>query len=90
VFSPRRSNLFLLAGPAIIRRGGDAWDGASGSDVTDFGGVVGFGIRANVTPRFRLNFTAETYLYSFSGGLADSDFQADVLVGVGVPIALGH
>ena len=90
VFSPRRSNLFLLAGPAIIRRGGDAWDGADGSDVTDFGGVVGFGIRANVTPRFRLNFTAETYLYSFSGGLADSDFQADVLVGVGVPIAFGH
>ena len=90
VLSPRRSNLFILAGPAIVRRGGDAWEGADGSDVTDFGGVVGFGIRANVTPRFRLNFTAETYLYSFSGGAANGDFQADILVGVGVPIGLGH
>jgi hypothetical protein len=90
VFSPRRSNLFLLAGPAIVRRGGDAWKGADGSDITDFGGVVGFGVRANVTPRFRLNFTAESYLYNFNGGASDGDFQADLLVSVGVPIALGH
>jgi hypothetical protein len=89
VVSPRRSNLFLLAGPAIIKRGGDAWKGVKSSDITDFGGVVGFGIRANVTPRFRINFTAETYLYSFDGGGSNSKFQADVLVGLGVPISIG-
>ncbi len=90
VISPARSNLFLLAGPAIITRGGDAWDGVDSGDKTDFGGVVGLGIRANVTPRFRLNLTAETYLYSFSAGNSDSQFQSDVLVSVGIPIALSH
>lgn len=89
VLSPRRSNLYLLAGPAIVRRGGEAWDGLDGSDVTDFGGVVGLGVRANVTPRFRLNITAESYLYSFDGGGNDSKFQADVLVSIGVPISIG-
>lgn len=89
VITPRRSNLYLLAGPAVIHRGGDAWSGYD--DLTDIGGVAGFGIRANVTPRFRLNLTAETYLYSLdvSGVSNDSKFQADVLVTVGVPISLG-
>lgn len=90
VISPARSNLFLLAGPAIIKRGGDAWEGVDSEDLTDFGGVVGFGIRANVTPRFRLNLTAETYLHSFQAGESDSKFQSDVLVSVGIPISLGR
>lgn len=88
VFSPRRSNLFLLAGPAVVTRGGDAWDGVDKSDITDFGGVIGLGIRANVTPRFRLNITAESYLYSFNGGGTESKFQSDILISIGVPIAL--
>ena len=87
VINPRRSNLFLLAGPAVIARGGDAWDGVDGT--TDFGGVVGFGFRANVTPRFRVNFTAESYLYSFSTEGSDSKFQSDILVSLGIPISLG-
>lgn len=90
VISPPRSNLFLLAGPALIKRGGDAWEGVDSEDLTDFGGVVGFGIRANVTPRFRLNLTAESYLYSFQAGDSDTKFQADVLVSVGIPISLGR
>jgi hypothetical protein len=90
VISPARSNLFLIAGPAYIHRGGDAWEGVDSDDLNDFGGVVGFGIRANVTPRFRLNLTAETYLYSFQAGQSDSKFQSDVLVSVGVPISLGR
>ncbi len=90
VISPRRSNLFLLVGPAIVTRGGDAWKGVKKSDITDFGGVVGLGIRASVTPRFRINFTAESYLYSFNGGGTKSKFQSDILVSLGVPIALSH
>lgn len=90
VISPARSNLFLIAGPAYIHRGGDAWEGVDSEDLNDFGGVVGLGIRANVTPRFRLNLTAETYLYSFQVGNAESKFQSDVLVSIGIPIALGH
>jgi hypothetical protein len=89
VISPRRSNLYLLAGPAIVKRGGDAWKGVKSSDITDFGGVVGFGFRANVTPRFRVNFTAESYLYSFDGGGPDSKFQSDLLVSLGIPISIG-
>lgn len=89
VYSPRRSNLFVLVGPAVVTRGGDAWDGVDKGDITDFGGVVGLGIRANVTPRFRLNITAESYLYSFDGGGPDSKFQSDILVSIGVPISLG-
>jgi hypothetical protein len=89
VVSPRRSNLFLLAGPAIVKRGGDFWSDFDAGDITDFGGVVGFGFRANVTPRFRVNFIAESYLYSFDGGADESKFQADLLVSLGVPISIG-
>lgn len=88
VYTPRRSNLFLLVGPAVVKRGGDAWDGVKSGDITDFGGVVGVGIRANVTPRFKLNITAESYLYSFDGGSGDSKLQSDLLVSIGVPIGL--
>lgn len=89
LFSPRRSNLYFLVGPSIVKRGGDAWDGTNSSDLTDFGGVVGLGINANVTPKFRLNVTAETFLYSADPLDTGSEFQADVLVSIGVPIKLG-
>jgi hypothetical protein len=88
LFSPRRSNLYFLAGPAIVSRGGDAWEGAPG-DLTSFGGVAGIGINANVTPTFRINFTAETYLHSPDPLDTGSEFQADVLITFGVPIKLG-
>ncbi len=58
--------------------------------MTDFGGVIGFGFRANVTPRFRVNFTGESYLYSFNGGGTNSKFQSDILVSLGIPISLSH
>lgn len=90
VLTPPRSNLFLIAGPAFIKKGGDAWEGIDSEDLRDIGGVVGLGVRANVTPRFRLNLTAETYLYSFQVEGADSKFQADLLVSIGVPIGLGR
>ncbi|MDH5284562.1 MAG: porin family protein [Gemmatimonadota bacterium] len=89
LFSPRRSNLYFLAGPAFISRGGDAWDGASSDDLKDWGGVAGIGINANVTPKFRINLTAEAYLYSADPVGTGSEFQADILVSVGVPIKLG-
>ena len=88
LFSPRRSNMYFLGGPAIVSRGGDAWDGAPG-DLTSFGGVAGLGINANVTPKFRINFTAESYLYSADPLNTGSEFQADVIFTFGVPIKLG-
>lgn len=90
VVQPRRANIYFLAGPAIVTRGGDAWKGVKKSDITDFGGVVGLGIKASVTPRFRINLTAESYLYSFNGGGSNSKFQSDILVALGVPISLSH
>jgi len=90
VFTPRRSNFFVLGGPAIIKRSGDFWDSFDNDKITDFGGVVGVGARANITPSFRMVVTVESYLFSFNpGGNADSEFQSDFLVSIGVPIKLG-
>ena len=88
LWSPRRSNLYFLGGPAIVSRGGDAWEGAPG-DLTTFGGVAGIGINANVTPTFRINFTAESYLHSADPLDTGSEFQADIIISFGVPIKLG-
>lgn len=94
LFRPRRSNLNFILGAAYVKHGGDAWDDPSTSETSDIGGVVGFGLRANITPRFTLVLTAEANIYSFdpdgSDTLFDSKTQTDLMFSVGVPIALSH
>ena len=89
-FRPRRSNLYGILGGAVVNHGGDAWKGTN--QLTDFGAVVGFGLRASVTPRISLNMTAEAYIYSFdpdgTGNTFTSKTQEDLLFTVGVPIKL--
>jgi len=92
VLRPRRSNLSLLAGPLLVVHGGDAWNGADKK--TSVGGVVGFGLRANVTPKFAVNIRGEVNLYQFDPDNSDDNlagffpgaFQQDVVVSIGIPI----
>jgi hypothetical protein len=96
VFRPRRSNLNLIGGIAMVHHGGDAWDFDANTELTNIGGVVGFGIKSQVTPRFALNITAEAFLYSFNPdesddttqGFLKSKMQSDLIVSIGIPIQL--
>jgi hypothetical protein len=98
VFRPARTNLYLLVGGGAVIRGGDTWDpaitGVETTSLTNFGGVVGFGARANVTPKFALNVTVEALLYpaDADGDLTvyDSQFQSDIYVSIGIPIGFGR
>lgn len=91
VFRPRRSNFFGTAGLGIVGRSGEFWDDQDADPPTRLAGVLGVGVRAAVSPKLTLVFSAETYLYSFSVESlnlreSDSRFQSDVLFSVGVPI----
>lgn len=70
-----RSAVVLVgAGPAIIARGGEAYDapafGLAGagtvSGTTDLGGVVDIGVRIDASSRIAIRLDAEAYLYSAS------------------------
>ncbi|HEV8123710.1 MAG TPA: hypothetical protein VGP80_05685 [Gemmatimonadales bacterium] len=97
-YRPRRSNLSLIGGIAAVHHGGDAWDFPVNEKLTNIGGVVGFSLRAAVTPRFALVINAETFVYSFdpdksndtSQGFLKKTTQADLVVSIGVPISLTH
>jgi len=99
VFRPARTNLYLLVGGGMVKRGGDTWNpdltGVLTESLTNFGGVVGFGARANVTPKFALNVTVESMLYSSDpdgsdGTTYESKFQSDIYVSIGIPIGFGR
>jgi opacity protein-like surface antigen len=99
VYRPARTNLYLLVGAGIVKRGGDTWDSTvtnvNTNSLTNFGGVVGLGARANVTPKFALNFTVEANLYQSDPDGADGTayekkFQSDIYVSIGVPIGFGR
>lgn len=86
---PRRQNFYGIAGLGLVGRGGEFWENADQS--ARLAGVIGFGVRAAVSPRLSLNFSAEAFLYSFSYSSAnipnsDSKFQQDIVVSVGIPI----
>lgn len=98
VIKPRRSNLSLILGGIIVHHGGDFWDDpAIDGKLTNFGGVAGLGLRANVTPRFPITIRAEGNFYSFdpdkgdnaSAGFYPGKFQSDLVFSVGVPLG-GH
>ena len=86
---PRRQNFYGIAGLGVVGRGGKFWENADQG--ARLAGVIGFGVRAAVSPRLSLNFSAEAFLYSFSYSSAnvpnsDSKFQQDIVVAVGIPI----
>jgi hypothetical protein len=72
-----------------------------GAKQSSVAGILGAGVRASVTPKFALNVAAELSFYSFDPRLATvtsptpnsangSKLQADLLVTIGIPIALSH
>ena len=91
---PRRSNLFAIVGASYIKHSGDGWDDPSTPETSDIGGIVGFGLRAAITPRFALNLNAEGTIYSFdpdgSASTFESKTQFDLLFSVGIPITLSR
>jgi hypothetical protein len=91
---PRRSNLHGILGVTYVSHGGDAWDDPSTEETSDIGGVIGFGLRASVTPKFTLSMTAEAHIYSFDpdadGTLFESKTQQDLMFTVGIPIGLSR
>jgi hypothetical protein len=97
VFRPRRSNLSLIAGAVLANHGGDAWSDSTITKKTSFGGVIGIGLRSNVTPRFPIDFRAELNLYNFNPDKSDdtslgfypSKLQEDLVFSVGIPLG-GH
>lgn len=97
VFRPRRSNLQLIAGAVVVNHGGDAWSDKTIDKKTSFGGVVGIGLRSNVTPRLPIDIRAELNIYSFNPDKSDdteqgfypSKMQTDFVFSVGIPLG-GH
>jgi hypothetical protein len=93
LYRPARTNLHLLIGGGVVSRGGDTWDFTNITSKTDIGGVVGFGVKAAVTPKFSLNVGVESFLYSADpdgdGAAYDTEFQADIYVTIGIPISFG-
>lgn len=89
---PDASTGFLAGvGLGIVAHGGDAYDGVTGT--TDLGASVMFGVRSVIGPHLTVRLELEDYLYSASFGpnpSTDSKFQHDLVVSLGLGIALGR
>lgn len=85
--SPASSSfgLYVGGGPALIRRGEDVT--AESESVTDWGGVIGAGLRFPLGSSVGLRLDLEDYLYDgdFSG---DDDFQNDLVISAGLSLRL--
>jgi hypothetical protein len=83
--SPAASGLgfFVGAGPAFIRRGKDVMH--SNQSQTDFGAVVGAGLRLPLGETIAVRFDAEDYMYGgdFSG---TKEFQNDIALTAGLSV----
>lgn len=92
---PRRSNFRGILGVGYQKLGGDGWDedNFTGADfnVSTIGGILGAGVRANITSRFAVDLTVESFLHSSDpANFGEKRFQADISLTVGVPISLGR
>jgi hypothetical protein len=85
--SPASSSfgLYVGGGPALIRRGEDVTE--ESESATDWGGVVGAGLRLPLGSSVGLRIDIEDYLYDgdFSG---DDDFQNDLVLSAGLSLRL--
>jgi hypothetical protein len=78
---------YVGGGGALLARGSDPFDDDESN--TDLGGVIGAGLRiGNEDGRVGLRIDVEDYLYNGSFG-DDDDFQNDLVLSLGVSIALG-
>jgi hypothetical protein len=83
--SPASSGLglYIGGGPALIRRGSDVTE--EDESVTDWGGVVGAGVRFPMGQTLGLRIDVEDYLYNgdFDGS---DDFQNDLVISAGLSL----
>jgi hypothetical protein len=86
------SSFHIGGGPAILSRGGNAYEGADGT--TDIGGVVNLGASFKVGPTISIRVDAEDYLSSAKFGAdgeeSESKLQNDVTLSVGAQISVGR
>jgi hypothetical protein len=83
--------VYLSGGGALIERGGDAYQGYSGTNA--FGGIVGIGSQYRLSDRLSLQGDFQAVLYGLhltdpSGVQYPSAFQTDLLAVLGVAIRL--
>lgn len=99
VLRPARTNFHAFAGAGVVARGGAAWDYSDITKKKAVAGVVGFGARANITPKLALMLTVEGTFYSFNpdgsagsagSGYPNSKLQSDIHVTIGVPLGFGR
>jgi hypothetical protein len=85
--SPASSSLglYIGGGPALIRRGEDVTE--ESESATDWGGVIGAGLRLPLGSSVGFRLDLEDYLYDgdFSG---DDDFQNDLVISAGLSLRL--
>ena len=81
--SPASSSfgLYVGAGPALIRRGEDVT--AESESATDWGGVIGAGLRLPLGSSVGLRIDAEDYLYN-GDFIGEDDFQNDLVLSAGL------
>jgi hypothetical protein len=83
--------VYLIGGGALVDRGGDAYQGYSGT--SDFGGIFGIGSQYRLSDRLSLQGDFQTMLYDLSltdptGLQYPSAFQTDILASIGVTVRL--
>ncbi len=93
LYRPARTNLHLMVGAGVVSRGGETWDFDFIDQKTEFAAVLGFGVRATVTPKLALEIGLEADLYQADpdgsdDGTYEQKFQTDLLVTIGIPFAL--
>jgi hypothetical protein len=92
----------LIGGVAMISRGGDIWDQLESGGVrvdgrTDFGAVIGGGVRLPMGRRLALRIDVEDYVHQAKFTIDDgvtpldteSQLQNDLVISVGLAIQLG-
>jgi hypothetical protein len=84
-------NVYAAGGPAVVARGGDAYEGASG--LTDLAGNFGLGALFRLGSGFRIRLEVESYIYNTSitlstGETTGSKLQGDFVFSFALSIPL--
>ena len=92
LFQPRRTNIYFALGAGTITRSGAAWDVPGIGNLSSVAGIVGFGIRARVSPTWGFKIGVEVHVYETDpdgpNPYYQQKMQKDVFVTIGVPINL--
>ena len=92
LFQPRRTNIYFALGAGTIMRSREAWEVTGIGNLSSVAGIVGFGVRARVSPTWGFKIGAELHVYETDPDgprpYYQKKMQKDVFVTIGVPINL--